>query len=1000
MTAPSRAGAAPRVPVVIRRRLIDLLARRFEVRLTVVVGGGGSGKTTALSQAMADETEHIDVWYPSTPADRDDNRFFDVLLSACAATLGQPDLVDVDRFSRLCDLVLEAAPQRVCLVIDDAHLLPGGAAIERLLRGLPANGHVLVAGRRAPPINTARLDAAGRLAEVGQDELLMTAEEQIDFANLRGVDVELLDGAEGWPAFVELASTGSESRSRRYLEQEAVAALSAERRAALAAFGVVGGGDDEIAEAVTGLGLDDLVAGLPLVRWSGDDAQLHDLWGELLIAELDTVARSEAALAAAGVRRRRGEFDRAIMLAASVEQWDDVIESLSAAVLEGVDGGLRSDQLHRWRTVLPPGLSDHPIVVLIDAIIERERDPTSVAAFSLFDRAARGFEDADDAALELVALAQLGYLARIGGDPTRIEPVMERMAVLTGRYPPAQPFLAFGEAWKALAIGRPDLQLAALERITDEELPAIWAISRDHLIAHALFNLGRPEEALARVPAEIDTLPIPIPGALVTESQCLWYAGQPEVALDARPAGLSARHGARDRFIAGAWVSLMRAYAGQVDEAREALRIAEQHVGENPSVMLSAQLVAAQLLIKLADGDDATPATELAAILEVLPLGGGVSEQFLRNHLAVPYLLVPATRDYWDHADLGPAHIRAREAVIALVHAREDGDAALLASMLWPEPGFLASNFPVRWAIEFALRGVRAGRHEGRMLAAWLCEHWGDPARAALRSWVDHNVLGDVARDLVARTPSPPLQRVEVRVLGQLDLLLEGHSTADPDWRRERVRGLLTWLVLNPTTTRDGAAGALWPDLPIERAAKNLRTTLNYLHRVLEPRRSGGDATWFVRVDGQQIRLHGGLDVDLWQFRRMLDDAERAERQGHPGDALPLLIRAVGLSSGDLAADLDHEWLDLERIHVRSRFVRACCRAAELLVATGRPSEAIEVVTPALASDPWHEAGYVVLANAYDALGDSSSARAIIRRAEDQLGELTTTAGRRRASEP
>ena len=966
--------------------------------MTVIVGGGGSGKTTVLSQAMTAETDQVDVWYPSTSADRDGDRLFDGLLRACAGALGPDGPSDGDPLHRLCDLVLEAAPRRVCLVIDDAHVLPGGGALEQLLTRLPANGHVLVAGRGAPPIATARLDAAGQLAEVDQDDLLMTAEEQIEFANLRGIDVGLLDGAEGWPAFVELASTGTEARSRRYLEQEVVAALPVERRAALAAFVVVGGGDDEIAASVTGLSLDDLVAGLPLVRWSGGDAQLHDLWGELLVAELDPAKRSDAALAAAAVLRRRGEFDRAIVLAAAVEQWDDVIESLSAAICEGVDGGLRSDQLHRWRAALPSELSDRPIGVLIDAIIERERDPTSSIAFDQFNRAAHGFDDSGDAELELVALAQLGYLARIGGDPARIEPVMERMGTLAGRYPPARPFLAFGEAWNALAIGRPDLQLAALERITEEELPPVWAISRDHLIAHALFNLGRPDEALGRVPAEIDTLPIPIPGALVTESQCHWYAGQPDAALDVCPSGLSALYGARDRFIAGAWIAAMRAYAGQVDEAREAVRIAEQHVGEQPVPMLTAQLVAVQLLIKLSDGDDCAAAADLASILEAAPLGGGISEQFLRNHLTLPYVLMPATRDYWDHADLGPAHIRAREAAHAFVRAREAGDLGPLATMLWPEPGFLAANFPVRWAIELALQGVRADRHESRLLATWLCEHWGDPARAALRSWLDHDVLGPAARDLVARTPSPPPQRVEARLLGQADLLLDNHSTADPDWRRGRVRGLLTWLVLNPATTREQAAGALWPNLPIERAAKNLRTTLNYLHNVLEPRRSAGDATWFVRIDGHQIRLHLGLDVDLWRFRRLLDDAERAERQGHPGDALPLLIQAVGLWTGDLAADLDHEWLDLERIHVRSRFVRACCRAAELLVATGRPNEAIEVVTPALTNDPWHEAGYLVLADAYGALGDVSSAKAIIHRAEAQLGELTTTAGRRRAS--
>ena len=76
-------------------------------------------------------------------------------------------------------------------------------------------------------------------------------------------------------------------------------------------------------------------------------------------------------------------------------------------------------------------------------------------------------------------------------------------------------------------------------------------------------------------------------------------------------------------------------------------------------------------------------------------------------------------------------------------------------------------------------------------------------------------------------------------------------------------------------------------------------------------------------------------------------------------------------------------WLELERIHVRSRFVRAACRAGELLVAIGKPSEAIDAVRPALDADPYHERSYLALADAYRALDDHSSARAILRRAEE-----------------
>ena len=47
-------------------------------------------------------------------------------------------------------------------------------------------------------------------------------------------------------------------------------------------------------------------------------------------------------------------------------------------------------------------------------------------------------------------------------------------------------------------------------------------------------------------------------------------------------------------------------------------------------------------------------------MLEVAPLGAGVSEQNLRPMLALSYVLVADTREFWDRDDLGPAQVAAR----------------------------------------------------------------------------------------------------------------------------------------------------------------------------------------------------------------------------------------------------------------------------------------------------------------------------------------------------
>lgn len=532
-----------------------------------MVGAAGSGKTTLLAQALDAPGDGIDVWYPCSALDRDASRLLDGVVGAAAATLGVAVGAADDPVVALRELVLGALPNQVCLMLDDAHLIGAGPAAADVLTVLPNNGHLLLAGRSVPPVNTARLDVLGEFAEIDQRALMLTDDELIAFSNARGVDVASFRGADGWPAFVELAASGSPARPREFLEQEVVVSLDEVRRRSLAAFAFAGGGDDVLARVTTGMGLAELTADLPLVRWSGSDARLHDLWIDALRDVLSLEEQCQTVAAVTPTLLERGDFERLLLMAAHVEDWDAVSLALTGAIRDGVETGMQAVQLTRWVGMLPSDVARSPAGLLASGVIERERDPTSELTSNLLTAAADGFRADGDDELELVALLQLGYVARVSGWADRLAPVIDRVEQLSTRYAPALPYLAFGDAWTALATGRPDLQLAAMETIVEADLPAVWAQSRDHLLAHALFNLGRPLEGLAIAPGPDDSLPIPVPGALMTRSQCLWYSGQPERAIAERRIGLDGRHGARDRFIAGGWVAMMEAFAGHLDAA-------------------------------------------------------------------------------------------------------------------------------------------------------------------------------------------------------------------------------------------------------------------------------------------------------------------------------------------------------------------------------------------------------------------------------------------------
>src|SRR5690606_16476652 len=105
--------------------------------------------------------------------------------------------------------------------------------------------------------------------------------------------------------------------------------------------------------------------------------------------------------------------------------------------------------------------------------------------------------------------------------------------------------------------------------------------------------------------------------------------------------------------------------------------------------------------------------------------------------------------------------------------------------------------------------------------------------------------------------------------------------------------------------TREELAGALWPDLDTTGALRNLRVTLSYLLAVLEPERREGAPSYFVRSEGQTLRLttQRWLEVDAWMIEELFDRALDAEQQGEPSAALDLYRQALDLYRGPYLAD-------------------------------------------------------------------------------------------------
>jgi len=121
----------------------------------------------------------------------------------------------------------------VDLILDDAHALPAATAsnlLMYLLLNAPANLRVILASRRALPLDFAELIASGRLLHLHADDLRFTLEETaqvLEAGPASGIDkdscVRLYELTEGWPLGVQLALSSVMKRGNL---KEAIAGFS------------------------------------------------------------------------------------------------------------------------------------------------------------------------------------------------------------------------------------------------------------------------------------------------------------------------------------------------------------------------------------------------------------------------------------------------------------------------------------------------------------------------------------------------------------------------------------------------------------------------------------------------------------------------------------------------------------------------------------------------------------------------------------------------------
>jgi DNA-binding SARP family transcriptional activator len=949
------------------------------------LGGAGLGKTTLLAQALAENDlapRGLDVWVAVERVDADGARLVEDMQEALGGTRGD------DPVAALAAAVWSQAPSPVCFVLDDIHRLGpetlGHACLVRLLDELPANGHLLMAARHDPGFRLARLEAAGAALVVNEEDLRFTDDELSELAALGGVDVADVAPSGGWPALAQLAVRAGPSRVSDFLWEEVLEPMGPERRQLLAVLSDIGGADDALATSAAGRSVElaGEMAGVPLVAASVDGwYQPHALWRSVDALRLDPATQAAIRRRAVAHLAREWRFDRAFELVAGSQLWDLAPDLFRDACRFSARPEI--GMLDRWLRIAPDDVVATAGGRLAAGVRDAMIDPPSADA--PLREAIEGFQAAGDIDGEVAAAAQLGRLLWWRTDLASLLELLPRIdALARSGNRAAKALSAMGHAFISDVQGDDAAMAAQLASVHGGTGDLRWDAVLGWLRSLADSDRGDASAALATLAALQPVDDPSITHMLETvDIRCRWWMGEidaVDAAMDRMMATVEASGVAQNIALTAASVAQCLVYLDRLDEARALLsRARELRPKARGNALVTLALAEASL--SLSEGDEDAATELLRAELARQPLETGPPRRRWRESLPLTYVLLPETRDRWDALPLHGHYFFLRNLAVGVVAARAGG---AVTDIDVSDLNVVRAALHPQFAAELATALHAAGRSEGAALFDALGSSGREVARAMTRDGDDR------AARLLAAVPAAPAQPLKISVLGPLRVE-QGNVPTDPaEFRRERVRRLLAFLVSHRTVTREATCASLWPDLDDGAAVNNLRVTLSLLHRALEPARPATEPPYFVRTEDDRLRLVSvGAEIDVDVFDAHLRAARDAERDATPSVALPHYRAALACYRGDLYCDIaEADWFQVERERYRVAYIESAVRAAQLVAAVGDIDEAEALASAALAADAWSESAAAVLVATALARGNRSAAHQRLQRCHDIATEL------------
>jgi DNA-binding SARP family transcriptional activator len=218
---------------------------------------------------------------------------------------------------------------------------------------------------------------------------------------------------------------------------------------------------------------------------------------------------------------------------------------------------------------------------------------------------------------------------------------------------------------------------------------------------------------------------------------------------------------------------------------------------------------------------------------------------------------------------------------------------------------------------------------------------------------------------------------LRLELLGGFRVAVGKHVVPDDAWRRRKAAGLVKLLALSPghRLHREQVMDALWPELPPDAAAANLRKAVHYARRAFD-----GEGERVIASAGGLLCLPAdGVWIDVEALRTAAAQARRAAD-------LALYAEAVELyRDGLLPEDRYEEWTFALRDELQAEHVALLEELAALLESRGELEAAARAATRLVAAEPLRESGHLLLMRLHALAGRRAEAMRRYEQLRDSL---------------